>query len=176
MSENGQGADAPQTGNGPEGGDGGESERPPLVVNAQYIKDMSFEAPTTPGVFALMQRSKPEISLNVDVTSQALQEDVHEVVLKVKAQCKIGETVAFILELDYGGMFSLNVEEQYVQAVLLIECPRMLFPFARHIVSNATRDGGFPPLLIGPVDFVAMYQQRAQQQSANAEAKPSADA
>ncbi len=183
MSENGQGADAPQTGNGPEGGAGGDSvggaedERPPLVVNAQYIKDMSFEAPTTPAVFALMQKSKPEIALNVDVAAQAVQENVHEVVLKVKAQCKIGETVAFIMELDYGGMFTINVEDQYVQAVLLIECPRMLFPFARHILSNATRDGGFPPLLIGPVDFVAMYQQRAQQQqAADAAAQPTTDA
>ena len=86
----------------------------------------------------------------------------------MKAQCRIGETVAFVLELDYGGMFSLNVEDAYVQAVVLIECPRMLFPFARHIVSNATRDGGFPPLLIGPVDFAAMYQQRARQAAAEA--------
>ena len=139
-------------------GDG--KEAPPLMINTQYIKDMSFEAPTMPGVFSLLQKQQPDIGINIDVNVQPLQESVYEVVLNIKAECKVGETVAFIMELSYGGLFSLNVEPEHLQPVLLIECPRMLFPFARHIVSNATRDGGFPPLMVGPVDFVAMYQQQ----------------
>ena len=87
-----------------------------------------------------------------------------EVVLDITANCTVEETAAFILELSYAGLFSLNVPEEHLQAILLIECPRLLFPFARNILADVSRDGGFPPLMLGPVDFVSMYQSQLQQQ------------
>jgi preprotein translocase subunit SecB len=144
---------------------------PPITINGQYIKDLSFEAPTAPGIFGLMQEQEPKIDVNIDVNVQPMQEDVFEVVLHVKADCKVGETVAFIVELAYGGLFTLKVPPEHLQPVLLVECPRLLFPYVRYIISDATRDGGFPPLLLGPVDFVAMYQKQLQDQ----QAAPAAD-
>ena len=133
---------------------------PPITVNAQYIKDLSFEAPTAPGVFALMQKDEPRLNVNIDVSAKPLQGQIYEVILRVQADCKVADTTAFIVELAYGGMFNINVPGEHLQPILLIECPRLLFPYVRQIISDATRDGGFPPLLLSPVDFVAMYQDQ----------------
>ena len=146
----------------------GPQEDIPLIVNGQYIKDLSFEAPTTPGIFALIQQDPPNVNINVDVKAQGMQNNVFEVVLVIKAECKTGDSVAFILELSYGGVFTLNVPQEDLEALLLVECPRLLFPFARNIVADATRDGGFPPVMIGPVDFKAMFQNRQSQEGAAA--------
>ena len=139
-------------------------QRPPLVINAQYVKDLSFEAPSAPNIFAQMQQRPPEIAIKVDVQARTLEANIYEVVLDIRADCKSADTVAFILELAYGGVFTLNVTPQDVRPVLLIECPRMLFPFARQILADATRNGGFPPLMLDPIDFAGMYQKRMQQQ------------
>ncbi|HER26132.1 MAG TPA: protein-export chaperone SecB, partial [Rhodospirillales bacterium] len=122
------------------------AEAPPIAINAQYIKDLSFEAPGTPGIFAKMKSGAPDVSINVNVNAQPLDSNVFEVQLHIRGECSIGETTAFVTELVYGGVFTLNVPQEHLQAVLLIECPRLLFPFARNIVADATRDGGFPPL------------------------------
>ena len=95
-----------------------------------------------------------------------MQNNVFEVILVIKAECKIGDSVAFILELSYGGVFTLNIPQENLEAMLLVECPRLLFPFARNIVADATRDGGFPPVMIGPIDFMAMLQNRQSQDGA----------
>ncbi|MBL6957416.1 MAG: protein-export chaperone SecB [Rhodospirillales bacterium] len=142
----------------------GEQALPPLLINAQYIKDLSFEAPASPGVYTEMQSTQPDISVNIDVNATPLEDNFFEVVLNVSSSCQVGETTAFILELSYGGLFTLNVPPEHLQPMLLIECPRMLFPFARNIVSDTTRDGGFPPVLLNPVDFVGMYQNQLAQQ------------
>ncbi len=147
---------------------------PPVVINAQYIKDLSFEAPNTPAIFATMRNQAPDISINVDVQAKPVEANTFEVVLHFKTECKAGGGVAFILELAYGGLFTLNVPQEHLHPMLLIECPRLLFPFARNIINDATRDGGFPPLMLGPIDFVAMYQsQLAQLQEQAAQAKAS---
>ena len=148
-------------GSGPTSGAAPEP-RPPLVINAQYVKDLSFEVPQAPGIFGQMQQRPPEIAIKVDVQARALEANVYEVVLNIRADCKSAETVAFILELAYGGVFTLNVTPQDVRPVLLIECPRMLFPFARQILASTTLNGGFLPLMLGPVDFSALYQQHQQ--------------
>lgn len=137
---------------------------PPISINAQYIKDLSFEAPSTPGIFAKLQQDSPDVSINVDVNAQSVQEKFFEVQLHIRATCKIGEETAFISELVYGGLFTINVPEEHLQAVLLIECPRLLFPFARNIIADTSRDGGFPPLMLAPVDFVAMFQNQVSEQ------------
>ncbi len=154
----------------------GEQEAPPIAINGQYIKDLSFEAPGAPAVFAEMQKAPPEIGVNVDVNVLPLQENNFEVVLHIKAECKTGEKSAFILEVAYGGLFTVSVPQEHLQPVLLIECPRLLFPFVRHIMAVVTREGGFPPLLLGPVDFVAMYQANLQEEAARqAEAAEAGD-
>ncbi len=136
---------------------------PPLAVLNQYIKDMSFEAPTTPAVFARLREEQPSINVNVNVQAKPLAAQQYEVVLSLRAECKFGDDVAFLTELDYGGVFQIQVPENLLRPVLLIECPRLLFPFARHILANTTRDAGFMPLMLGPVDFVALFQRQAQQ-------------
>ena len=142
------------------------TSEPPLAINAQYIKDLSFEAPNAPGIFANLQNQQPEIRVNIDVQAQPLRENTFEVTLHVNAECKADDQVAFIVELAYAGIFTLKIAQEHVQPVLLVECPRLLFPFVRYIVSDCTRDGGFPPLMIGPVDFYAMYQDQLRENAA----------
>ena len=139
-----------------------EAAQPPLVITAQYIKDLSFEAPTTPGVFGMLQQREPDISINIGVNAQPMQENLFEVILQVNAECKVGDTVAFILEIVYAGLFNVTVERDRLQSVLLVECPGLLFPFVRYTIADVTRDGGFPALMLGPIDFTAMYQEQLQ--------------
>lgn len=152
----------------PEGA-AGENTAPPVTILAQYIKDLSFEAPSTPSVFSQLQNNAPDIKINVDVRANHLQENAYEVVLFANAQCVTGETTAFILELSYGGIFNINVSEENLRPLLLIECPRLLFPFARNIIADVSRDGGFPPLMLSPLDFVDMYRKGMGAQDSAAE-------
>lgn len=139
---------------------------PPITVHAQYIKDLSFENPRSPQ--SLMQNAQPQLSLDVKVRARNLEGRTYEVALVVEAEAKTGEDEpVFLLELVYGGVFSLGeLPEEHVGPLLLIECPRLLFPFARAIVANTTREAGFPPLSIAPVDFVALYRQQIGQAGA----------
>jgi preprotein translocase subunit SecB len=143
---------------------------PPLVVNVQYIKDLSFEVPNAPEIYATL-RSQPQVAINLDVQARALQDgqNVYEVVLAVKAEAREpvqngGEgRPVFIAEMQYAGVFTLNgVPPESVEPLLLIECPRLLFPFARAVLSDVTREGGFPPVLLQPIDFVGLWQSRRQ--------------
>ena len=161
--------DTPAGGDGgtaPDATDGAEGAPPPLAVAAQYIKDLSFEAPMTPGIFGMLRQQEPDITINIGVNAQPMQDDLFEVTLQINAECKLGETVAFLLEVVYGGVFNVNVDRDSLQPILLIECPRLLFPFVRYTIADITRDGGFPPLMMGPVDFVAMYQEQLQRRAA----------
>ena len=145
-----------------------------LVVNIQYIKDLSFEVPNAPTVYSTL-RAQPNVAINLDVNARRLQdgEDVFEVTLQIKAEATDpaaatnGNGAAanvFIAELAYAGVFTLTgVPENAIEPVLLVECPRLLFPYARNILSDITRDGGFPPVLLQPIDFVALWQSRRAQ-------------
>jgi preprotein translocase subunit SecB len=164
-------------GNAAETGEGDAGAQPAFTISGQYIRDFSFEVPKAPHIFALMQENPPDISINVDVEVEPLEENLYEVVLKVEANCKIDDTAAFILEISYGGLFLLNVEKDQRHYTLLVECPKVLFPFVRHLIANATREGGFPPLLLGLVDFDAMYAGEIQRlQAAQAAADAAGDA
>jgi preprotein translocase subunit SecB len=144
-----------------------QAEAPSLNVLAQYIKDFSFENPNAPNSLA-PQEEAPQIAINVNVGAQPLSGTEFEVELKLNAQAKSGETILFNVELLYAGLFRIqNVPEQHLHPFVLIECPRLLFPFARAILADATRNGGFPPLMLDPIDFVALYQQNAAQASVN---------
>ncbi|MEE9317699.1 MAG: protein-export chaperone SecB, partial [Rhodospirillales bacterium] len=132
----------------------------PLIINAQYTKDLSFEAPSAPGIFAELQEKQPDINLNINVSANPVKDKVVEVIFEAHAECKLGDKVVYILELEYAGVFTLNVPEEHLQPIILIECPRLLFPFARNILADVTRDGGYPPLMLGPLDFAGMYQAK----------------
>lgn len=140
-----------------------DSALPPLVVNGQYVKDLSFEVPGAPAIFGEMQGQAPDIPINVDITAQQLQDNTFEVVLHLKVEARLADKrPVFIAELAYGGIFTVNVPAEHVQPILLIEAPRLLFPFARTIIADATRDGGFPPLMIQPIDFVQLFRSRME--------------
>ncbi|MSO89650.1 MAG: protein-export chaperone SecB [Rhodospirillaceae bacterium] len=131
----------------------------PITVNLQYINDLSFENPKAPHSLA-GQKDPPQVSVAVEVKARTLGPNVYEVVIEIHSEAKVGAETVFVVELAYAGIFTLEgVPENAVGAVLLIECPRLLFPFARSIIANATRDGGFPPLMINPVDFVEMFRR-----------------
>ena len=141
----------------------------PIVINAQYVKDFSFENPNAPQTL-LPGQPAPQVSVGVDVRSQQVGETLYEVVLEMRCEAKIGENTAFLVELSYAGLFTITgLSDEHIKPVLLIEGPRLLFPFARAILANVSREAGFPPLQVAPVDFVALYRQ---QQNEAAQAMP----
>jgi preprotein translocase subunit SecB len=142
---------------------GGQQDvAPQLSVLAQYIKDFSFENPNAPQ--SLMGGQQPQINIQVNVGANALSETDIEVSLKLDGKAEHSGNTLFAFELDFAGVFRIqNVPQESLNAVVLIECPRLLFPFAREIVATAVRNGGFPPLMLDPIDFVALYRQKMEQ-------------
>jgi preprotein translocase subunit SecB len=157
-------------GNGDTGSaNGGDAQAPQININAQYVKDLSFENPGAPQ--SLTGSGAPQIEVNIDVGAQAVGENQYEVHLRITATADRDDTRVFVAEVVYAGLFTIaNATEDTLRPLMLIECPRFLFPFARRIIADATRDGGFPPLLLEPIDFAQLYQtaqaqEQAQQQS-----------
>lgn len=143
--------------------------KPMMLVNAQYVKDLSFENPNAPQ--SLSQQGEPNVQIAIDVNANQVAEKAFEVTLTLRAEGTAGETALFIVEIVYAGIFSIgDVPEEYLAPLVYIEAPRQLFPFARAIIADAVRDGGFPPLLVQPIDFVQLYQQRAAQAQAEQQA------
>ena len=137
-----------------------------IVVNTQYVKDLSFENPTAP-VSLVAPKGKPNIDLSVDIKAQALQEKTFEVTLHITAKATVEEKPLFLVDLAYSGVFTLSaIDEKDKEPVLLVYCPNMLFPFARRVIADTTRDGGFPPLMIDPIDFFTLYQKRVSETQA----------
>ena len=149
----------------------GEDAAPQVSILAQYVKDLSFENPNAPQSLQNANGNAPRIEVNVNVGVRRVAEEAYEVDLRVEATARQEAMKAFQVELLYSGVFGLkNVPEEALEPFLLVEAPRMLFPFARRIVADATRDGGFPPLLLDPIDFAALYmQQRSQANGAAAD-------
>lgn len=146
----------------------------PYTINGQYIKDMSFENPKAPAsLFGV--KDKPNIDLSVDLKSQQVQDTAYEVTITITAKASAGDMVMFLADLSYAGIISVQgePEKDVLQELLLVECPTVLFPFARRIISDMTRDGGFPPLMLEPIDFMALYKAR-QKQTDEAQAPASA--
>ena len=144
----------------------GTETAPALSVLAQYIKDFSFESPNAP--HSLRPREKaPDIQININVNPTPLSETDFEVELKLEARAVDGDEVLFNVELDYAGIFRVQgVPQESLQPIVLVECPRILFPFARQIIADATRNGNFPPLMVDPVDFAQLYQARLAEAAA----------
>jgi preprotein translocase subunit SecB len=143
-------------------GNGAATETiPQLNVLAQYTKDLSFENPNAPGSLGA-QEGSPNISIQVNVNLKQLAETDFEVELLLEGSAVNGANTLFKFDVNYAGVFRLqNIPEQELHPILMIECPRLMFPFARQIVADAVRAGGFPPLLIDPIDFHGLYRQRA---------------
>jgi len=131
-----------------------------LIVNAQYIKDLSFENPRAPQSL-IQQPTQPSVDINVDVKAQNLGPEVYEVVLTINVTARIQEEPVFLVELAYGTVVTVkNVPQEMLAPLILVETPRIAFPFARAIIANATRDGGFPPLMINPIDFAELLRRQ----------------
>ncbi|WP_237155234.1 protein-export chaperone SecB [Oryzibacter oryziterrae] len=148
----------------------GAQLQPAISVIAQYVKDLSFENPKAPESLR-PRESGPQIAVGVNVSSRQRSGSEFEVDLRIDVSAKSGDDVVFNIELLYGGLFTVqNVPQQHLHPFVNIECPRLLFPFARQVVADAALRGGFPPLMIDPIDFVQLYQQymvrlqQAQQQ------------
>ncbi len=145
----------------------GSSGAPEVGMISQYVKDLSFENPNAPAVY--QWQGQPQIEVQFNIGAQMLGEGVHEVDLKIEVGARSDGNVAFAVELLYAGLFALrNIPDEQLQPFLLAEAPRLLFPFARRIISDAIRDGGFPPLVLDPIDFGTLYMQRAAQAQAEA--------
>lgn len=141
----------------------GQDTAPAAGLISQYVKDLSFENPNAPAIF--QQQNPPAIDVQFNIGANGVADDVHEVALKIDVRAEVEGQVAFIVELVYAGLFGFrNVPAEQVQPFLLGEAPRLLFPFARRVLADAVRDGGFPPLLLEPIDFGQLYLQQAQQQ------------
>lgn len=146
----------------------GAAQGPKFEILHQYIKDLSLEVPGAPGIF--QAQTAPEVSVKVDVGVQPGGGNDYEIVLRIEANGQTGGQPLFIVELAYGGLFRTtgDIPQEHLQALLMIEGPRLLFPFARNVVASVTRDGGLPPLLISPIDFVQLFRDRiAQAQAQN---------
>ena len=143
----------------PENNNGTHTSQFQIGLGAQYIKDFSFENPGAPAIFNDLQ-TQPQMALDVNVTTRHLGDGAFEAALKIKLESKLTDKIAFIADLTYAGTFMLpEMPEEQIRLFLLVEAPRLLFPFARAIISNAIREGGFPNVAIQPIDFMALYAQ-----------------
>jgi preprotein translocase subunit SecB len=139
-----------------------EDVQPQLNVVGQYIKDFSFENPNAPQSLATVE--PPQIGIQINVNANPMSDTDIEVVLKLDGKAESAGKLMFRFELAFAGVFRIrNVPQESLNAIVLIECPRLLFPFAREIIATAVRNGGFPPLLLDPVDFVSLYRNKMAQ-------------
>ena len=153
----------------PENAANSDQENRQVVINAQYIKDLSFENPNAPSSL-VGNKEAPKIDVSVDIQVQKLADKNFEVTLIISAGAVIGDKKLFLVELNYAGVFSIDVPEAELEPVLMIYCPNLLFPYARRIVSDAVRDGGFPPLMLDPIDFAMLYQRHKIEENKKAQA------
>ena len=143
--------------------------QPQVSIISQYVRDLSFENAAAQN--HVVAQGKPDIKVTVNLDAKNRGEDRYEVVLKINATSTSEDKTLFIAELDYAGVFQVkNVPQDHLHPFLLIECPRQLFPFARRIVADVTRDGGFSPLMLDMVDFVGIYRQELERRKAAQEA------
>jgi len=154
------------------GGPQPQMAMPQIGVLVQYVKDLSFENPHAPRSMA-PSATQPAINIQVNVDAGQVAETDFEVTLRIEGKAESQGMLLFSFELIFGGIFRVqNVPADSMQAVVLIECPRLLFPFAREIIATAVRNGGFPPLLLDPIDFVALYRQRMAQAQPSPPSQP----
>ena len=157
---------------GAAGGNGAAAAEqvPPVIrIVAHYVRDLSFE--NVAAQEGNLTEGQPEISVGVNLDAKPAAENRFVVSMQIKATAKVGESTRFLVELDYAGVFEIqNVPQEHMHPVLFIECPRQLLPYARRVVSDVTRDGGYPPLMLDNVDFSVMYRVKLEELRAAQEA------
>jgi preprotein translocase subunit SecB len=147
----------------PEANSQGTGEQPQAQTIAQYIKDLSVESPSAPQVF--QWQTQPSLDVQFGITGGKVGDDVHEIILKIEVNAKSESGTHFIVDLSYAGLFGFrNIPEEALPPFLLVEAPRLLFPFARQIIAEAIQNLGFPPVLLDPIDFASAYMAQADQQ------------
>ena len=156
---------ADQDSSTPINGDGDQADQPDnqpqVAALAQYVKDLSVENPSAPQVYQWGEQPQLDVQFNINVNKVA--DEVHEVVLKIDASARSAGGVHFVIDLSYGGIFALrNIPEEALAPFLLVEAPRLLFPFARQVIAASTSEAGFPPLMLDPIDFASIYMAQSQ--------------
>ncbi len=156
-------AETDPPGAAPDAAPGETPDAPPQVkILAHFVRDLSFE--NVGAIEGTAAEGAPEISVQVNLDGQNIGEDRYQVNMKLTAKAVDGEHTRFMVEVDYTGIFSItNVQKEHIHPMMFIECPRLILPFARRVVADATRDGGYPPLMIDNVDFAALYRQKLEQ-------------
>ncbi|MFQ5566431.1 MAG: protein-export chaperone SecB [Paracoccaceae bacterium] len=156
-------AETDPPGNAPAGAAGDAPDTPPQVrILAHFVRDLSFE--NVGAIEGTAAEGAPEISVQVNLDGQNIGEDRYQVVMKLNAKAVSGEHTRFMVELDYAGIFSItNATPAQIHPLMFVECPRLILPFARRVVADATRDGGYPPLMLENVDFATLYRQKLEQ-------------
>ena len=170
--------DGPRNGDGkPHGSEaspltaGGAVTQAQLNVIGQYVRDISFESPNAPQTLQ-GPGENPQLQVSVNVNAQTLAEETYEVALNVEVHAKNDAGVIYNVELVYAGLFRLrNIPQNLLQRVLFVDCPAILFPFLRRVLSDIVRDGGFPPLMLDPIDFGKLYAQNLARAQAQPETK-----
>jgi len=156
----------------PAGNGEGATEQPQATTIAQYIKDLSVESPSSPQVF--QWQNQPTLDVQFGISGNKVADDVHEIILKVELTAKSDDGTHFIIDLSYAGLFGFrNIPEEALPPFLLVEAPRLLFPFARQIIAEAVQNLGFPPVLLDPIDFASAYMAQAEGQQV--EGQPGGD-
>lgn len=146
-----------------------DAEQPQgLMLHTQYIKDLSLEIPFAPEIFKEMAKEAPKVSIDINIANKALEDDMYEVSLTAKINADAADKKLFILELTYATVATVKVPAEHLEPILYIELPRLLFPFVRNIVATNLTEAGLPPMLITPIDFVALYQARKAKEAENA--------
>lgn len=133
-----------------------------VIINAQYIKDLSFENPNSP--YSLIDSEQPSINVELDVKANHIHDSMFEVIISISVKSSSASKTIFVIDLAYGGLFTVdeNTDQSSKEIVLLVHCANILFPYVRRVVSDTTRDGGYPPLILAPVDFMGLYQEKQQ--------------
>ncbi len=143
------------------------AEQATFSIEKIYVKDMSLEIPNAPAIF--MQREAPQVGIELGNAASKLDEGIYEVTLTVTVTSKIEDKTVFLVEIAQAGIFQIrNIPEENLEIILAVTCPNILFPYAREVVSDLVVRGGFPPVLLNPINFEALYAQQKQQQAAAA--------
>ena len=144
--------------------------QPAIMIRNQYIKDMSLEIPFAPAIFKEVNNNQPEIHVDMGMKSDVQEDGSYVVSLETKMDADVNGKKLFILELTYCSNLTLNIPEEHKEPILMIELPRLMFPFVRSIVATSLANAGLPPLMLNPIDFAAMYQdKKAKEAAATAE-------